>query len=352
MNQSIQLPVPSNRQFTRKQFRYLVLILVLVILALYWIFSQVPFEGIASVLSRIELLQILGLMFINIALLIVYNLRWWVILKQFGSSISYPRLMVYRLAGYALSYFSPGPQIGGEFYQAYMLQTRHDVTREIAFSSVLLDRVVDVMVNFTFLFMGLITLLISGIIITFGGPISWFTLGFILILPGLHSLSLYRGVYPMGFLVGRTIGRSKIRFLVQISETIIHTEKKLGWVMQKKTSLIVFGVLISLCMWLIMILEYVFILTILGINPSVMDVVMGLTAARFAYMVTPLPGGLGGYEASQVFAMQMIGSEAAIGVAISLIVRARDLVWGVAGIGLGGWSWLKKEFPIKIPANE
>jgi uncharacterized membrane protein YbhN (UPF0104 family) len=61
----------------------------------------------------------------------------------------------------------------------------------------------------------------------------------------------------------------------------------------------------------------------------------GLTAVMLAFLL-PLPGGLGALEASQVYAMTSMGYAPAIGISLSLIMRARDILNGGIGLLLAG----------------
>ena len=63
--------------------------------------------------------------------------------------------------------------------------------------------------------------------------------------------------------------------------------------------------------------------------------IISLTAARIAFL-TPLPGGLGALEASQVFAMGALGFNPALGISISLWIRSRDVLLALLGLGLAG----------------
>jgi uncharacterized membrane protein YbhN (UPF0104 family) len=54
---------------------------------------------------------------------------------------------------------------------------------------------------------------------------------------------------------------------------------------------------------------------------------------RLAFLV-PLPGGLGALEASQTFALAALGFQPALGIALSLLIRARDIILGAAGLAL------------------
>jgi len=57
-------------------------------------------------------------------------------------------------------------------------------------------------------------------------------------------------------------------------------------------------------------------------------------AARLAILL-PFPGGLGALEASQVIVLSGLGYTPAQGAALALLIRARDLVFGGAGLLLG-----------------
>jgi uncharacterized membrane protein YbhN (UPF0104 family) len=60
-----------------------------------------------------------------------------------------------------------------------------------------------------------------------------------------------------------------------------------------------------------------------------------LLAARVAILL-PLPAALGALEASQALAMRLLGQSPAAGVSLSVLIRVRDLLLGVIGLGLAG----------------
>jgi uncharacterized membrane protein YbhN (UPF0104 family) len=75
-----------------------------------------------------------------------------------------------------------------------------------------------------------------------------------------------------------------------------------------------------------------------------MQTVSALTAARLAFL-TPLPSGLGALEASQVLAMQALGLEPTFGISISLLIRLRDILFGMVGfwgiVSLSVWRYVE-----------
>ena len=73
----------------------------------------------------------------------------------------------------------------------------------------------------------------------------------------------------------------------------------------------------------------------LDLEMDLIQVVASLTFLQLAFLV-PLPGGLGAMEASQVFVYTAFGYPAAIGIGISLLMRARDILNGGLGLLLAG----------------
>lgn len=94
--------------------------------------------------------------------------------------------------------------------------------------------------------------------------------------------------------------------------------------------------LTSVFIWALSLAEYGISLRLLGGNLSLPQIVIALTAARIAFL-TPLPAGLGVLEASQALALQSLGFSPALGIAISLWIRARDVTLGIAGLWLGAF---------------
>jgi uncharacterized membrane protein YbhN (UPF0104 family) len=84
-----------------------------------------------------------------------------------------------------------------------------------------------------------------------------------------------------------------------------------------------------------MVFEYWLMSYFLGANLTALQAVAGLTATRIAFL-TPLPGGVGLLEAGQALAMQAFGFTSALGISLSLLMRARDLAVGMFGLWVGG----------------
>ena len=80
-----------------------------------------------------------------------------------------------------------------------------------------------------------------------------------------------------------------------------------------------------------MMIEYWLMLTFVGGPVTIGQTIILLTAARIAFLL-PSPGGLGTLEASQLLAFAAVGLNPAIGISLSLLIRARDILLGSVGL--------------------
>jgi len=87
--------------------------------------------------------------------------------------------------------------------------------------------------------------------------------------------------------------------------------------------------------WALMILEFGLSARFLGADMPLAAILAALAGARFAFL-TPIPGGLGALASSQVFLFSTLGYDPNIALALTLYIRARDLIIGLMGAALAG----------------
>ena len=139
-----------------------------VLLLLLWVLQTVSLRQVWQVLGGLSLWQILVLILANGLVLITMSGRWWLILRAQGHPVPYFTLAGYRLAAFGVSYFTPGPQFGGEPLQVYLVRGHHRVPGSLAVAGVTLDKLLELLVNFSFLVGGLIFVVQQQI---FSGPV-------------------------------------------------------------------------------------------------------------------------------------------------------------------------------------
>ncbi len=304
---------------------------------LLWVAKTISWQEVWAALAQLSARDWVLLAAVNLAVVATFTVRWWVLLRTQGARVPYLRLLSYRLTAFGISYFTPGPHFGGEPYQVYAVARGHAVPGAISLAAVTLDKLIEMMINFGVLAAGVVVL-----VGTRGGLDPWLerqllaaTL-LLLALPCALLVALYLGHRPLSALVrrvGSVIGRPL--HTAYWAEGLSRSEEQAGWLCRAHPHALVLAVLATLVSWLGVVAEFWLLTVLMGVALGPVQVVTALVAARVALLL-PLPAGLGALEAGQAMAMQSVGVDPSIGVAIALVIRARDVVMGLTGLALGG----------------
>jgi glycosyltransferase 2 family protein len=330
-DQSIPLPLGEGTEVKKKArtLRTVLIYLVLIVL-LYLALRNAPLIDIWNTLSQLRLWQIGVLFIINAGVIFAITARWWIIVRSEYRSIPFLPLVRYRLSTFGISYFTPGPQVGGEPLQIYYLQKNHGLTFARATSAVIMDKLIELLGNSVLIVAGLTAAVRVGMVsrnqtLAFGSLI---LMAAILVIPLIHLSLLYRGRYPLSSLLraaSSIIGKPGWVRLIIVSERLAASFTR------RRLSAVLGAFFFSMIALAGTLLEYALITTFLGAHLSFAQNLAGLTSVLLAFIL-PLPGGLGALEASQVYALTSMGYAPAIGISVSLLIRARDLM--NAGLGL------------------
>ncbi len=314
-------------------------------LALLWMtLRAVPLNEVWARLSRLEPGQLLLLAAVNVLVLLTFSLRWWLLLYAQGYVLPYLSLVGYRLATFAVSYFTPGPHFGGEPLQVYLVTARHNVPVSASLAAVVLDKILEMLANFIFLAVGLLVLLRQqGWVALDQAPLVLFSL-LLLAAPLALLVALALGWRPLtGLLrwvdsgwqwVNRAAGRP-VQSIAQsrLYATLADSETQSTALCRDHPLILLLAVGASALSWLAIVGEFWLMTDVLGLGLTLPQAITALVAARVAILL-PLPAALGALEASQALAMRGLGLPAAAGVSLSLLIRARDVLLGLLGLAL------------------
>jgi uncharacterized protein (TIRG00374 family) len=306
-------------------------------LALAWALRGVSLAGVVSTLRELSLSELAALAVVNLVVVLAFSGRWWALLRGQGYRVPYLLTSAYRLAGFAVSYFTPGTQFGGEPLQVHLIQSRHDVPLAAATASVVLDKTIELMANFAFLAIGLTTVVRLGLQPRDTGT---------LLLAGALALA----ILPIGYLAAAWRGRTpatwaarRLRLAVpgsgwraRLHGWLESSEQEVGRAARQAPRQTLAAVAFSAVSWGLILLESGLAMRFLGLDVSPGEVVAALTAARLALFV-PLPGAAGALEASLLFALTALGFTPAQALSLAILIRIRDVAFGGLGLWLGGW---------------
>lgn len=306
--------------------------LVFIILAslLYFALRNAPLTEILQTLQQLQFWQVLTLLLINVLIYALITLRWWIIVRAESRSLPYFPLLAVRLAVFGVSYFTLGPQVGGEPLQVLYLQRKYGITYTRATASVVMDKLLEFLANFFLLAVGLTSVLQAGIISTNGSNslLSLIGLVSLCVWPPIHIILMMRGIYPVSIVLRKISTNKFARF-------IFASERMAGTFCRRHLASLLSAITVSILAAIGMVSEFFFITRFLQIELSFSQTIAAWTAGWLAFLV-PLPGGLGALEASQVFALGAFGISAASAISVTFLIRGRDLLIGGLGLFFAG----------------
>lgn len=300
---------------------------------LWFAWRQVPLERLSEVLQGIRPWQFVLLAALDLLILLIFNSRWWLILRIQGHSVSYLWLTAYRLAGFAINYLTPGMQFGGEPLQAALLHRRHKLPVSVSIASVTLDKLLELLTNFFVLSVILLAALKNVAFVPWLRiNLVWPLVG-LMTVPLVHLVLLRQGVRPVSRLAAWLADKLQKPGLEHFHQVVGDAENQVGGLCKSHAGVLALSVLFTLAGWGLAVLEHWLVYASFGVQLSMSQLMLVVAAMRLAFL-TPLPGGLGALEASQVLALQALGLDPAFGVGVVVWIRLRDL--SLAGIG----AWL------------
>lgn len=293
-------------------------------LLLWLVVRTVPLREVGRALAGLQGWHLAVLLLLNGLVLLTLNGRWHLLLRGLGYGLPFGSLLGHRLAAFGVSYFTPGPHFGGEPVQVLLVERQHGVPRSAAIAAVSLDKTVELLLNFGFLAFGVALVVQTGLLgEAIGGQTAvWFLL--LLLPPVLYLWLIWRGKQPITRLL-QSVKWGRWETAVAASETQMST------LCQQNPGALLGAIAISTLSWALMLAEFYLMVSFLGASLTLGQLIALLTAARVAYLL-PLPGGLGTLEASQVWALGLMGFNPAVGLSLSLLIRLRDVSLGLLGL--------------------
>lgn len=329
-----QIPAPI-----RRALRVLALNSVLVLL-LYFALRNAPFAEIWEALKGLQIWQITTLLIINAVVIAAMTARWWIIVRTENPSIPFFALIGYRLSVFGVSYFTLGPQVGGEALQVLYLQRNHGLTFARAASAVLMDKLLEFLINFLLIGIGVWSIVRVGIF-SDGGfrlTLSMIGLAVLLMWPLVHIILLYNGKKPLSKIL---FSQPFIQKKNKAIRLIVVAERMASSFCRKHFGALLLSLGASVLAMLGIVLEYYLMINFLGMQLGAVQTFAALTSMQIAFLM-PLPGGLGALEASQVFTLGAFGQTASAAIGLTLLMRARDILNGGIGLLLAGRGFKDK----------
>ena len=307
----------------------------LVSLVLVWhALEGVAWVDLGHLLAGISPWAIPAIAGVNLLLIPLMTARWWLLLRILGSPVGLTSLCGYRTAASAVSYLTPGPHFGGEPLSIYLLHHRNGIALSTASTSVVVDRLLELLASFGVLMLCLLYLAWADIVL-FTGPGRPVLIIVVLVItagtlwailtgrqPFSRSVSLLRNVCPRIPWINGTL-----------TKIIAQSETMAASLFQNHGCRFLLAGLLSLGHWVGVFAEFWLMSVFLGRPMSFWQLTAVVMTARLAFF-TPLPAGIGVLESALPWVTAALGMGSPLGLGLCLIIRCRDIIFSLLGLGL------------------
>jgi uncharacterized protein (TIRG00374 family) len=314
------------------------LLLILGLILAWQALRGMPWDKAWLNLTAISPFALLILLALNLVMLPLMTARWWHILRMLGSPVGLFTVCAYRFAANAVSSLTPGPHFGGEPLLAYLLYQRQQIALSSAGASIALDRMLELLASIVVLSFSLILLTAAGNGVLTGGWALSLAVSMLAVLLTFLA-ALFTGRRPLsrfGSWLTRLNGKERSASLNTarpLLEAIKQGETMAENLFHHHRPSFLLANLYSLGHWLGVFAEFWLMAAFMGHPLSFIQLLSVVIAARLAFL-TPLPAGLGVLETALPWITATLGLGSAFGLSLCLIIRVRDILFSLAGLGL------------------
>lgn len=325
-----EIPKKPNKIFLSEKI-VLVVAIALGLGILYLLLRKVGIDKIIHNFKTFPILGFVSIFAITALSVIVTCEKWRLILKAYGHNIRFSRLLVFKLAGWAVSYLTPSLFVGGEPVRAYMVKKEEKVPWSKALSSIIVDKALEGTIGSFVILLGIIFLFFRKLLT---GGIRIFLL--VLIVFFIYVLFRFysKNLKGQGFMTSVLcfFRLDKLRIFRAWKERISDFDQSLSSLFRDHKKTFFLGLIISCLSCALTLLRYKAIVYFLGLDVSLYQIIIIYALTILVVVIPFIPGAFGTYESVQAFSFAILGFGAQTGVTCIFIMRVMDLI--LVGLGL------------------
>jgi uncharacterized protein (TIRG00374 family) len=294
-----------------------------------WVIRKVGFDNVVATFRTANLFWLYTFLAISFSITLTLILRWKFILESQHVDVPFWKISLFKLVGFSFSYLTPTGQLGGEPIRGILLK-REKVPSAAAYSSVLIDKSIELSTHMTFACIGFIFIILNYSLTRNGLVIIASALGAAVVLLTLfyYGILSNRGFFSRAYYLLRLNHLLALRkYEQQIRD--IEIEIANFFKFHKREFRIALG--LSLLSWVFMFCEYETALLTFNYSPSILVLFLVICVIGFAYII-PVPAALGVLEISQASLFTVLNVPVSIGIALGLLIRLRDVLWALIGL--------------------
>ena len=262
-------------------------------------------------------------------LFVAATYRWKAVLA--GQMVDVPLLTLlrYKLMIFSINYFTPSSRLGGEPLKVVLLK-KQNVKSSLAFASVVVDNFVGM--GFDGLVGGVVLIIIffssRGAALGDARMLALALGVAVLAIVAVCYLILVRKKSVFSYILeiagGLTRSRKK-KFFAVLQGKVAKAEFYMREILSRKPRALLLAVFFASLSWPLTLIQYKLALLVIGVDASFFQILVSVVALSFTTLV-PIPGSLGVQEAGQFTAFRLFSANPHTGIALSLVLRAKDLL--------------------------
>lgn len=310
-----------NKKIYRFTFVFLFGIFLLIIMYLYFGLKEAIYA-----FKNIKIINLLIIILLSFLIEIFLTIRWNIILNSYKIKINFLRLLQYKLAAFSFGYLSPQPNFGGDPIKALLLK-KENITFKKGFSTVLIDRIIQIFTDLVFAFF-MITFIILNTKIKTTTKIIIF---FIIILPIVILIYYFNLMKNEKMFLSNIFKIKVIKKLKKIEKNIIDIEKIISNFYSKNYKIFLKIITLNFIVIILIVTQYYFALNLLNLKATFYNIFVVLISISIASFF-PMPMNLGGLEFSQISALSFLKMDKTLGLSLSILIRLIDLIKTFIGL--------------------
>ncbi len=338
----------ARRGSTVKYFKFIYLLSGVLLLA--WILSETDLQEVMARVSQLGFWSALVVLFIYVVTYLVNVMSWQLTFKSvpFDGRWCW-RLYLIRMAGDAYNNVTPAASLGGEPLKAAFLKEIYGVGLREASVSLVLAKTINMISLIVFLVVGFALLLQFDELSASYQALAATGLA---VLTVLTIIFFFLQRLKVSSLAGTWLSRTRIGQRLEGVLHIIHDlDERLVDFYKRDHLRFAMSLLLAFVDWMLGIIEIYFVLYVIGHPISwteawiIESLVQMIRTAAFL-----IPSGIGAQEATFMLVTGSITGNPALGVSISVIRRARELVWICLGL-ITAWYYGTRRSEQKASAD-
>lgn len=285
---------------------------------------KVGWDSIVHAIGTFTIFELAIIILLAFVQQLVTVLRWHMILKSQGHDLSFIKLFLAKLVGFAMDYTTPTPNVGGEAIRAYVVKKDSGVNFSTGLASVIIDKVMDFSYALPFVIAGVVYALIR---FNLTAKFVFFLLIVAVAFIFLILLFYYRTLNQKHFFspILRFFQLHRIGVMERLLGKMKAFEDIIISFFRDHRRVFYIGLMFSLVSGSVALLQYYLIMRFFNLDATLLQVIIVGTLTILTYLL-PIPGSLGSQETGLALIFSFLGYGPQVGIAYSFVIRVPEVL--------------------------